>query len=96
MTTHATAYEYYARALVSAAVDDNLTNPHIEPAEQLGDAIRDWAALGGGEQTSVLIETTDLAAELVIRLAAHRGEHPDTTWQWLLSTPWTRGKKEQR
>lgn len=87
-------YEDAARALVVAEVEDVLTRTAADapPSQEYQDAMTAVVRMDAGEVTAVLVETAALAGELVVRLAAARGEDPRETWAWLLSTEWHRAE----
>lgn len=91
MTAAVSPYTYFARSLVTAAIADALASPDPQPGDELDDAIRDTFNFSPSAQTSVLVDTADLAAEAVIRLADARRQSPAETWEWLLATPRTPG-----
>ncbi|MEU9857278.1 hypothetical protein [Streptomyces sp. NPDC047974] len=49
--------------------------------------------MGSGDPhciASVLVETSAIAGEAIIRLARARAEDPSRTWEWLMATEWTK------
>jgi hypothetical protein len=78
--------EGLADDLVLAEVHDVMTQPPGSVAQPYEDVVARINELDAAR--GVLVEVTAIAGEVLIRLAAARGEDTHKTWDWLMATEW--------